>query len=102
MGRLGMFNIVYGGLGLVAAFIIAFVLPVNPMPRAMTIASATASAYIMATGFVLRIYGDRAYRAVKRFVVRHARRLLGMKPVAAATTSPSTSQEATTITNQKD
>jgi hypothetical protein len=59
---LGAFNLVYGGLGLLSAALLRFVLPqaMNPLPDAALAVSAAASAWIVVQGVVLRIYGPAA------------------------------------------
>lgn len=66
MRALGMFNIVYGSLGLLSTFLLVFVMPFNPLPQAAMVSGAAASAWIVLTGIVMRIWGDRAFRWVKQ------------------------------------
>lgn len=58
MRALGLFNIVYGLLGLVSSAMLLWVMPMPAMPTPMLVTGAMASAWIIAVGIALRIWGD--------------------------------------------
>jgi hypothetical protein len=58
MRALGLFNIVYGLLGLISCAILTWVMPMPVMPTPMLVTGAMASAWIIAVGIALRIWGD--------------------------------------------
>lgn len=62
------FQIVYGSLGLLSTLLLAFVMPVNPLPRSAMIAGGAASAWITFVGIVTLRYGPRLFAGIRRRV----------------------------------
>lgn len=85
MRRLAIFNIGYGLLGLLSTLLLATVMPVSPLPRPMMVSGAIASAYILALGIVMLIWGDRLLKALKAFAARSIARALDTRPGRALT-----------------
>jgi hypothetical protein len=68
MRALGIFNVCYGLLGLLSSFLVAYVLPENPLPREALIAGALASAWIVVTGTAMIVWGRRLQTFLGRLV----------------------------------
>lgn len=60
------FQIGYGSLGLLSTLLLAFVMPVNPLPRGAMIAGGAASAWIVLVGVVTLRYGPRLFTGIRR------------------------------------
>lgn len=61
------FQIGYGSLGLLSTILLAFVMPVNPLPRGAMIAGGAASAWIVFVGIVTLRYGPRILTGIRRW-----------------------------------
>jgi len=65
MRYLGIFNLVYGLLGLISSLVLLYLLPGSNISRPVLVTGGLASAWILTTGIVLMIWGDLVMRKIR-------------------------------------
>lgn len=90
MRRIAIFNIAYGSLGLLSTLLLVTVMPMNPLPPSVLASGAAASAYVLASGVILLVWGDRLMKTVRRLATTMVHRVLDTRPgrMAVSRTKP--------------